>query len=107
MKELEQSEIATLRTYRGNFDAIIRELGEVSVLERDLKNRKQVAESALDENCKGQQDLLNSLEQKYGQGQLDLDRGLFIPNTVPEPVQTVEDKVESKPKTKTTTRKKS
>jgi len=107
MKELEPSEVTNLNAYRQVFDNIIRELGTVAILQKDLDTRRTNAENELDENRKGQQDLLKSLEEKYGVGQLDLDRGLFIPNTPPEPVEPVEDKKESEPKRKTATRKKS
>ena len=79
MKELEQSEIVTLNAYRQVFDNIIRELGTVAIMQKDLNERKEKAEKALDGNRKGQQDYLNSLQAKYGEGELDLTRGLFIP----------------------------
>jgi len=84
MKELEQSEILNLNAYRQVFDNIIRELGTIAILQKDLDTRRTYAENALDENRKGQQDLLKSLEEKYGAGQLDLDRGLFIPASQPQ-----------------------
>ena len=107
IKELEQSELLSLKEYNLFFDAIIKELGSIAVLQKDLDTRRTYAENALDENRKGQQDLLNSLQTKYGPGQIDLDRGLFIPSNTPEPVQPAEDKKESKPEGKTSTRKKS
>jgi len=79
MKELEQSEVTNLNAYRQVFNNIIMELGTVAILQKDLDARRMNAENALDENRKGQQDLLKSLEEKYGVGELDLDRGLFIP----------------------------
>ena len=79
MKELEQIEIATLSTYRQLSDNIIREFGTIAIMQKDLNERKEKAEKALDDNRKGQQDYLNSLQAKYGEGELDLTRGLFIP----------------------------
>jgi len=96
MKELEQSEVTNLNAYRQVFDNIIRELGTIAILQKDLDARRMNAENALDENRKGQQDLLKSLEEKYGVGQLDLDRGLFIPaekESVQESTEEVEEEV--------------
>lgn len=118
MKELTQVEITTLNAYRQVNDNIIRELGTVAVLQKDINTRRDNAEAALDENRTGQQDYLKSLQEKYGPGQLDLDRGLFIPanqpqqvqlpslpvETVPEPVETPEPAPKKK---RSTNRKKS
>ena len=79
MKELTQVELTTLNAYRQVFDNITRELGTVAIMQKDLDARRNKAESSLDENRAGQRDYLDSLQEKYGPGQLDLDRGLFIP----------------------------
>jgi len=79
MKELEQIEIATLSAYRQLSDNIVREFGTIAIMQKDLNERKEKAEKALDDNRKGQQDYLYSLQAKYGEGELDLTRGLFIP----------------------------
>ena len=79
MKELTQVELTTLNAYRQVFDNITRELGTVAIMQKDLDTRRNKAESALDENRAGQKDYLDSLQAKYGEGELDLTRGLFIP----------------------------
>jgi hypothetical protein len=106
MKELTQVELTTLNAYRQVFDNITRELGTVAIMQKDLDARRNKAESSLDENRAGQRDYLDSLQEKYGAGQLDLDRGLFIPAHQPQmpdlhiEIPTVpesEDKPQSKP----------
>ena len=84
MKELTQVELTTLNAYRQVFDNITRELGTVAIMQKDLDTRRKKAESSLDENRSGQRDYLDSLQEKYGAGQLDLDRGLFIPAPQPQ-----------------------
>lgn len=96
MKELTQAEITTLNAYRQVFDNITREFGTIAILQKDLNTRRENVENALDENRKGQQDYLNSLQEKYGQGQLDLDRGLFIPALAKDEEALVDPKEEEK-----------
>lgn len=96
MKELSKAEITSLSAYRQVFDNITVELGTIAILEKDLKTRRLSAEKALEENREGQQEYLNSLQQKYGSGRLDISRGLFIPdnanNTNSEKLNSVETK---------------
>ena len=96
MKKLTQAEITTLGAYNQVFENIIREFGTVAILQKDLTARKENAEKALDENRAGQQDFFKSLEEKYGAGQLDLERGIFIPaenKPVEEPAEEVDEEI--------------
>ena len=99
MKELTQIELTTLNTYRQVFNNITRELGTVAIMQKDLDDRRKKAESALDENRTGYGEYINSLQQKYGSGQLDLDRGLFIPATPTEANDSVPSEPNSNPVT--------
>ena len=73
--------------------AVKTELGQLALAEIDLKNRKITVENYLTETKNIETKLVQSLEEKYGKGSIDLAEGTFISEveqTEKEVVPTVE-----------------
>ena len=79
MTKLKQEELGQLQTLRQNSAAIIRELGEIELVKINLEKRRQYAEQSLEQLLEEDKNLAQSLEETYGKGTVDLDKGEFIP----------------------------
>ncbi len=79
MTKLKQEELDQLQTLRQNSAAIIRELGEIELVKINLEKRRQYAEQSLQQLLEEDKNLAQSLEETYGKGTVDLDKGEFIP----------------------------
>jgi hypothetical protein len=79
MTKLKQEELDQLQTLRQNSAAIIRELGEIELVKINLEKRRQYAEQSLEQLLEEDKNLAQSLEETYGKGTVDLDKGEFIP----------------------------
>ena len=79
MTKLKQEELNQLQTLRQNSAAIIRELGEIELVKINLEKRRQYAEQSLEQLLEEDKNLAQSLEETYGKGTVDLDKGEFIP----------------------------
>ena len=79
MTKLKQEELDQLQTLRQNSAAIIRELGEIELVKINLEKRRKYAEESLEQLLEQDKNLAQSLEEIYGKGTVDLDKGEFIP----------------------------
>jgi len=78
-QKLTQEELDKLQELSQKNSALINELGNISLIEINLKKRKEAADTFLDELRDAEQDLVKSLEESYGAGSIDLQKGEFIP----------------------------
>lgn len=77
--KLSQEELNLLHESRQNNKAVVNELGQISILEENLKNRKDNALKYLEQLRLKETELAKALEDKYGKGTVDIDTGIFIP----------------------------
>ena len=77
---LTQEEIQSLKTIQSNQSLLIEQLGlleyKVLILEKEKEKLKQTLQNQLEEEEK----LGKHLQQKYGDGHIDLEKGEFIPS---------------------------
>jgi hypothetical protein len=77
---LTQEEIQSLKTIQSNQSLLIEQLGlleyKVLILEKEKEKLKQTLQNQLEEEEK----LGKHLQQKYGDGNIDLEKGEFIPS---------------------------
>lgn len=76
---LTAEELQRLRDLQENNRRLVQELGEISLLEINIRNRKESAESFLTELRKAEQEFSSLLSEKYGDGTLDVNTGEFTP----------------------------
>jgi chromosome segregation ATPase len=84
-KEFEQTDIESVKELQSNYATTTAQIGQVEVelqlLEKRLADVKELRASLFstyDELQKKEQELVRNLNEKYGDGVLDLDSGRFI-----------------------------
>jgi hypothetical protein len=80
-KKLEEQEVTQLRILKENTERIIREFGEIKLAQLNLEKREKNAEALLEQLKKNEKEIVKHLEDKYGQGSIDIERGLFQPTS--------------------------
>ena len=78
-KKLTQEELSQIETIKQKSQAIVQELGQIELLKVNLKDRKDNALAYLQELKQEEIDLAKALEESYGKGTIDLEKGEFIP----------------------------
>ena len=78
-KKLTQEELSQIETIKQKSQAIVQELGQIELLKVNLKDRKDNALAYLQELKQEEVDLAKALEESYGKGTIDLEKGEFIP----------------------------
>lgn len=79
-QKLTQEELDKLQELQQKNSVLINELGTISLAEINIAKRKEAAENFLAELREAENDLVKSLEETYGAGSIDLQKGEFIPN---------------------------
>ncbi|MDA7492403.1 hypothetical protein N8445_00390 [bacterium] len=78
-QKLTQEELDKLQELSNKNNALVQELGTISLAEINLDDRKAKAEEFLAELRESEKGLVQELEDKYGIGSIDLKEGEFIP----------------------------
>ena len=86
-KKLAKTDIESITNIQGQFTECTNTLGLLQIDEKTinnqllmLKEKKNETFQKLDELRNQEQELFNSLQEKYGQGQINLEEGTFTPN---------------------------
>lgn len=79
IKKLTQEEMSQIETVKQKSQAIVQELGQIELLNLDLKSRKDNALAYLQELKQEEKELAQALETAYGKGTIDLEKGEFTP----------------------------
>jgi len=86
-KKLEKTDIEAITKMQSQFAEYTNTLGLLQIDEKTMNNQLLMIESQkneiftkIDESRKEEQELVQSLQEKYGQGQINLQDGTFTPN---------------------------
>ena len=79
-KKLTEEQLKALNELQQKNQMLITELGQISLAEINLETRREAAEKFLGELRTAEQTLAKELEDAYGAGTIDLNKGEFIPN---------------------------
>ena len=74
---LTQEEVQTLRILKENTEKITKEFGLIKLAKINLDTREKKAEDLLSTLKKQEKEVVEVLEQKYGNGSIDIDKGTF------------------------------
>lgn len=77
--KLTEEEIKQLQEIQQSQGMLIQELGEISLMELNLESRKDKAEDFLNELKVKEENLGKELNEKYGDGAINLSTGEFEP----------------------------
>tara|TARA_R110000803_G_scaffold55262_3_gene112137 strand:- start:125 stop:448 length:324 start_codon:yes stop_codon:yes gene_type:complete len=80
-KKLTEKEITSIQEVRRNVEQVQVELGRVEYSRLELSARRANVEKWLEDIRTAEVDLAKELQDKYGDGSIDLGEGLFIPTT--------------------------
>ena len=78
--KLEQIDIDALLQVQEESKLIITELGQISMQEIAIKDRKEMALKFLNNLRQKEQTIAKELEDKYGKGRVNIATGEFIPD---------------------------
>ena len=79
--KLTEEEIKQIQNLQQSQAALVQELGEISLIEFNLKLRKDKAEDFLNDLRVQEEQVGKELNEKYGNGSVNLSTGEFIPST--------------------------
>jgi len=77
--KLTEEEMNQLTQFRTNSELILREFGQISLLELQLEKRREAAEKTVEQNDQNQVTFSKALQEKYGVGNINLETGEFTP----------------------------
>ena len=77
IREDELNQLINAKTVKNN---IVNEFGQISIIELELAERKKRAESLYIKAVENEYNISKSLQDKYGQGTVDISTGTFIPS---------------------------
>ena len=78
--KLTQEELEQIEVVRKNKETILTELGQIKLAEPNLETRLEKAEQFLTQLDEQEAELAKYLEDKYGNGTVDVNSGEFIPS---------------------------
>jgi hypothetical protein len=78
-KKLKQEEISKIQEIQNRLQSVKTELGQIALTEIELKNNRKNVEDYLVETRRMETELVRELEEKYGRGHIDLQKGEFSP----------------------------
>ena len=79
-KEISQEVIDQIKSIQQKNQAIEVELGQIELLKLAVKQRRAAAEQFLTELKDEETTLGEFLQNQYGNGTIDIEQGVFIPN---------------------------
>jgi hypothetical protein len=90
-QKLTQEELQSIADLQQKNNAVVSELGQIELARMSVSARRANAENFLAELRKSEEELANSLNEKYGAGSIDLQNGEFVPAPQPEATAPAED----------------
>jgi hypothetical protein len=77
--KLSENEIAILKGYQQSINSLIWDLGELELRLIDLENQKIAKKEVFKKINEDQEKTAKELQAKYGEGNINLETGEFIP----------------------------
>lgn len=78
--EISKEILTQIEELKNNKQILIQELGEISIAEITLEERRETAETFLKELKKMEKAITETLQKEYGDGLVDLQNGTFTPS---------------------------
>ena len=79
MKKLSEKELSTLKEYQEQNAKITADLGNIEINFSLLKKQKEIVLKEFDSLQESQNSTGKELQEKYGAGNIDLEKGEFTP----------------------------
>ena len=79
-KKFTQEEINSLKSFQTRIEQVLAQLGRVHYSKIKLNEQENVLKSEIQKIEKEEQELAQTLSDKYGKGSLDIETGTFTPS---------------------------
>ena len=79
IKQLDQGELNVLKQIKNANKELLQELGQIKLLELNLESRINSAKEYQTQLIGKERQISKQLQDKYGQGSIDLNSGTFLP----------------------------
>ena len=79
IKKFTEEEINTLKSFQSRMEQVITSLGRVNYSRVKLDDQENVLKDEIKKIEKEEQELAQTLTNKYGKGSLDIETGTFTP----------------------------
>ena len=80
IKKFTEEEINTLKSFQSRMEQVITSLGRVNYSRVKLDDQENVLKDEIKKIEKEEQELAQTLTNKYGKGSLDIETGTFTPS---------------------------
>jgi TolA-binding protein len=87
-KKIQKKDLESINQLQNQFNELTRKLGVLQIDEQMFQNQLKTIDTEknnifqqIDETRNAEEELLNSLKEKYGNGQINIQEGTFTPNT--------------------------
>lgn len=87
-KKIQKQDLESINKLQNEFNELTRQLGLLQIDEqmfqvqlKSIDDQKNNIFQQIDETRNAEEELLNSLKEKYGNGQINIQEGTFTPNT--------------------------
>ena len=80
IKKFTEEEINTLKSFQSRMEQVITSLGRVNYSRIKLDDQENVLKDEIKKIEKEEQELAQTLTNKYGKGSLDIETGTFTPS---------------------------
>lgn len=79
MKTLEKSELESIQQLRREYDDVLYAFGALAIMRREIESTETECESKYRTYRENEAKLIQNLKEKYGEGEIDLNEGVFRP----------------------------
>jgi len=79
IKQLDQGDLNVLKQIKNANNELLQELGQIKLLELNLESRINSAKEYQTQLIGKERQISKQLQDKYGQGSIDLNSGTFLP----------------------------
>ena len=78
-KKLQEQELQQIQALQEKSQSLVLELGQIELIKLSLEERTQTAKQYLKQIKEEEKTLAEFLEEIYGKGSVDLEKGEFVP----------------------------
>lgn len=78
-KKLQEQELQQIQALQEKSQSLVLELGQIELIKLSLEERTQTAKQYLKQLKEEEKTLAEFLEEIYGKGSVDLEKGEFVP----------------------------
>ena len=76
-----EDELKEIQNLQTSYNQITMALGQNTIAKHNIEAREEALKTTLEDTRKKEQEMAQSLNEKYGKGSLDIESGVFTPSS--------------------------